>query len=224
MGTRTANSRCKESFKISLACARPAAYSRKNKLGKTPVQMIKNPLFYAYLKITRSQFWNLPEPDCFRPKERNGYPYDASLFKSLYELGIKQFFSFYFYLSYSPFFKKCSINIEGIKKILFEYIIARPLHYIFFQVLFNDNAEYRKSKPLLLNEAIRILYSTRYAALPGQNTLLHEAKSTDIVEAVEKYDDEIRIAALRREWQQRTQVVSDSLNTFTHSTVTSFCG
>ena len=49
-------------------------------------------------------------------------------------------------------------------------------------------------------------------------TLISDAKTSEIAGAVENYDYKVRIAALRREWQQRPQEVPDSLSLATSST------
>ena len=199
----------------------PDSLSQQNNLGKTPAQMITSPLFFAYLKVARrSQFGDLPEPACMRPKKENGRPYGPPIFRSLYDWAIQEYLSIYLYLRYSPFFRDCSINIDGVSKILFGYIAWRPLHFVFLNVLFNDHKETGKSKTLslLLDEGIRTLYGDRYVALPDCKTLISDAKTSEIAGAVENYDYKVRIAALRREWQQRPQEVPDSLSLATSST------
>ncbi len=194
----------------------PDSLIQPNKLGKTPAQMIGNPLFFAYLKVARrSQFWNLPEPTSMRPQKHNWTPYGPPIFKSLYDWAIQDYLSIYLYLLYSPFFRDCSVNIVGVKKIVFEYTVWHPLHYIFCSVLFNDSEEARKSKLLLLDEGIRTLYADRYVALPGCNTLVSSADSSEIAAAVENHDYQLRIAALQREWRQRTQEVPYHLSAAT---------
>ncbi len=193
----------------------PDSLAQQNKLGKTPAQMIGNPLFFAYLKVARrSQFWNLPDPACMRPKKK-GTPHGPSLFKSLYDWAIQDYLSIYLYLRYSPFFRDCSVSIDGVNKIIFEYTVWHPLHYIFCSVLFNGGEEARKSKLLLLDEGIRTLYADRYVALPECKILISDAKTSEIAVAVENHDYRVRIAALQHEWRQRTEEVPHLLSTAT---------